>query len=42
MSDFPRSPESVSYIVKERLAFSHVFTNTPRGQVILFLVSAST
>ena len=37
-----RSPKSVSYFVKERLAFAHVFTNTPRGQVILFLVSAST
>jgi len=42
MSDLPRSPKLVSYFVKVRLAFAHLFTNTLRSQVILFLASAST
>jgi len=42
MSDPPRSPKSISYLVKEWLAFAHVFTNTPCEQIILFLASVST
>jgi len=42
MNDLLRGPNSASYFVKERLVFTHVFTNTLRSQVILFLASDST